>query len=126
MASSIEMSVVTASGKTTQRTGIIMIDANDPIGLVLPEPTAGAQADGGDDGKRLTILSLTPFAHELFAPQSGFNEQGLVGFFDAGSNGAPNGANITVFAYRGAWFVEATRNVTVKHPGVGPPAPPGA
>jgi hypothetical protein len=95
----------TASGAITQKSGIVTLSATSAGVMTLANPTAGAQTAGGDDGKRLAIISKTAFAHTV----------ATVAGISSGSNhkatfGGAIGDMLNLVALGGVWFLEPSIN----------------
>jgi len=99
--------VASADGAITIKEGTIIISKAGVAALTLADPTATA-----DDGKKLTIISVTANAHTVSnAAGSGFNGGGAAS--DVGTFGGAKGDNFQVIAYQGVWYVNYLRNVTL-------------
>lgn len=102
-----ESRVASADGAVSIKDGTVFITKGSAAALTLADPT-----NVTDDGKRLTILSTTAFAHTVSnAAGSGFNQGGTAS--DVATFGAARGNNLTVRAYGGKWFVESSVGVTL-------------
>lgn len=100
-------SVFSADGAIVQKSGLVVITKGSAAALTLADPTAGT-----DDGKRLTIISGTAFAHTVSnAAGSGFNAGGAGS--DVGTFGAAIGNGLALRAYGGKWLVERNTGVTL-------------
>jgi len=99
---------VAASGAISVKTGLVTISkADDPAELTIADPATPA-----DDGKRLTILSLTAKAHTVSnAAGSGFNGGGAAS--DIATFGAAIGNSMEIVAIGGKWYVLRLTNVTL-------------
>jgi len=103
--------IAAADGAVTQRSGTVFITKATAAALTIANPVAGDPAAGGDDGKRLTVISTTAAAHTLTRATTGFND-GSTGA-DVGTFGGAKGDNIAIVAYAGRWYIESKVNVTV-------------
>jgi hypothetical protein len=98
--------LVAADGAVTQKSGIVLITKGSAAVLTIAAPTAG-----DDDGKELTIVSTTAFAHTLTNASPGFNNNGAAS--DVGTFGAAKGNGVSLVAYNGAWYVIGNIGVTL-------------
>lgn len=106
-----DFTTAAADGAVTQRSGTVFITKGTAAALTIANPVSGHPDAGGDDGKRLTLISTTAAAHTLTRSTTGFNDGGSGS--DVATFGAAIGNAITIIAYGGKWYVEATRNVTL-------------
>ena len=93
--------------------GVVRIGANvctTAIALTIPDPTAGLQEDGGDDGKRLTVVDTVGAAHTL-TPTTPFGNGGANEAKATFS--AVIGDSISLIAYGGFWFITGKHQATV-------------
>ena len=89
-----------ASGAIALKEGTVVITKAGIAAMTLAAPTAGAQTAGGDDNKKLTILSTTAFAHTITTPANGLNGSLHICTFAANV-----GSAIELIAYNGAWYM---------------------
>ena len=96
-----------ANGAIASKAGLVMITKTGSLAaLTLAAPTAGT-----DDGKMLTIVAATAFAHTVTNASPGFNNAGASG--DVATFGGAIGDSMQVVAYNGRWHVFCVRNVTL-------------
>lgn len=92
-----------ASGAITQKLGTVSISAGSAAAMTLAAPTSGA-----DDGKRLTIISLSAFAHTVV---------GAVGYSGTSNKTATFGAGVgnmlKLIALGGVWYQEPSIGITI-------------
>jgi hypothetical protein len=88
------------------RAGFVIITKGSVAVLTLAAPTPGI-----DDGKRLTIIAGTAFAHTVTQTTPGFNNGGTAS--DVGTFGAAIGNCMELAAYNGVWYTIQLRNVTL-------------
>lgn len=92
-----------ASGAITQKSGTVKLTAASAEAMTLAPPTAGV-----DDGKHLTILSTTAFAHTVV---------GTVGYSGTANKTATFGAAIgnmlKLVAINGVWYQEPSTGITI-------------
>jgi len=92
-----------ASGAITQKLGTVNITAGSAAAMTLAPPTSGA-----DDGKRLTILSTTAFAHTVV---------GTVGYSGTSNKtatfAAAIGSMLKLVAIAGVWYQEPSTGITI-------------
>lgn len=99
--------VVSADGAITIKDGVVVITKGSAAAVTLADPTATT-----DDGKILTVISATAYAHTLSnAAGSGFNGGGSGS--DVGTFGGAKGDGIVLMAYQGDWYVVSKTNVTL-------------
>lgn len=105
--------LASASGAVSLKSGTLVITKTGSLAaLTIADPTSGAPSAGGDDGKELTVIAGTAYAHTLSnAAGSGFNSGGSAS--DVGTFGGAIGDNIQLIAYGGKWLVKSVRNVTL-------------
>lgn len=99
-----ETQALVADGAITIKSGICTI-AKTVAGVVaatLANPTAGLQADGGDDFKRLTIISNQTQANTVTVT-GGFGNGG--GGEDIATASGVVGDTLDLIAYGGYWYV---------------------
>lgn len=85
------------------------LNSDVPLQLTLAAPIGRSRSDGGDDGKRLKLTTLTAQAHVITCP-IGFNAKassGTITFTGA------IGDSCVVEAYGGNWYVTDNNGVTV-------------
>jgi hypothetical protein len=99
--------VASADGAIGLKSGTVFVTKAGVCAMTLADPVATL-----DDGKTLSVVSVTANAHTLSnAAGSGFNGGGAAS--DVGTFGGAKGDNIRVVAYQGVWYVERTVNVTL-------------
>lgn len=98
--------VASANGAINVKEGTVLVTKTSAAALTLAAPTSG-----NDDGKRLVILSTTPFAHTVTQTTPGFNN--LAGSGDVATYGAAAGNSLTVVAYGGVWYAVNVTGVTI-------------
>lgn len=103
--------VVTLSGTTDAivvKTGTVMVlNASAADLMTLANPTSGGPGIG-DDGKTLTIISNTAFAHTITTGAHGINGNKNIATF-----GAAIGNLIELKAYNGAWYMVLQIGITL-------------
>jgi len=100
-------------GAISITSGIVTISSNlcnTAIALTLPDPTSGAQEDGGDDFKYLQIVDTAGAAHTV-TPTTPFGNGGS-GEAKATFSGVV-GDSIKLRAYGGYWYIVGKHQVTV-------------
>lgn len=100
-----EAQTLTDTGAISIKNGIVKLNKAGAIAATLANPT-----DVTDDGKRLTILSLTAQAHTVTVT-GGFGN-GSTGEDVATFSGAI-GDNINLIASGGYWYITGAHQVTV-------------
>lgn len=78
----------------------------DACTLATPTP-------GTDDGKILTVVSTTAFAHTITTAANKIAGGGTTAFGDTLTFAAKQGASCTLLSYGGIWYVLALVNVTL-------------
>lgn len=106
-----QFATIGANGAISQRSGTLLVTKGTACVMTIADPAAGDPAVGGDDGKRLSILSTTAAAHTLTRATTGFNDAGAAG--DVATWGGAVGDCLALLAYGGKWYVESAVNVTV-------------
>jgi hypothetical protein len=101
----LRVTLAAADGAISVKDGIVIITKPGVCVLTLAAPTGGT-----DDGKQLTILSATAFAHTVTQAAPGFNAGG--GASDVATFGGAIGDSIEVVAY-GVWYVKTKTNVSL-------------
>jgi hypothetical protein len=99
-----ELQDIVANGAITIKSGVVRI-AKTVAGVVavtLANPTTGAQEDGGDDFKRLTIISNQTQANTVTVT-GGFGNGG--GGEDVATASGVVGDTLELMAYGGYWYV---------------------
>lgn len=100
-----------ANGAIAQKEGTVTISKGSAAAMTLADPTTGAQAGGvGDDGRDLTIVSKTAFAHVIT----------IAGGIAGGSNntitlGGAVGDTVSLKAIAGKWYLRPSTNATASH-----------
>src|SRR5205823_11763355 len=102
--------VLSADGAITVKDGRVVITKGSAVAATLAAPVSGLPNAGGDDFKRLTIVSSTAFAHVTTSPVRGFNAKGSSGTC---TFTAAKGNSVVLVAYNGDWYTEASINNTV-------------
>ena len=100
-------------GEISITSGIVTISSNlcnTAIALTLPDPTSGAQEDGGDDFKYLQIVDTTGAAHTV-TPTTPFGNGGADEAVATFSGVV--GDSIKLRAYGGYWYIVGKHQVTV-------------
>jgi len=88
--------VLADDGAISIKRGIVILNKAGAIAATLADPTAAT-----DDGKVLTVFSLTAQAHTVTIA-GGLNGAG--GGADVGTFGGAVGDQFSVFAYNGKWY----------------------
>ena len=104
--------LVVANGAITIKSGVVKI-AKTVAGVVaatLANPTDGAQEDGGDDFKRLTIISDQTQANTVTVT-GGFGNGG--GGEDIAAASGVKGDTLELMAYGGYWYVCGAHQWTI-------------
>jgi hypothetical protein len=100
-----------ANGAIAQKEGTVTISKGSAAAMTLADPASGAQAGAvGDDGRELTIVSKTAFAHVIT----------IAGGIGAGTNntvtlGGAIGDQVNLKAIAGKWFLRPSINATASH-----------
>jgi hypothetical protein len=92
-----------ADGAITQKLGTVTISKGSAAAMTLAAPTSGT-----DDGKHLTILSTTAFAH-VVTGAAGFNG----GANHTATFGAAVGNMLKLVAIGGVWYEEPSTGITL-------------
>lgn len=103
------ISLVAADGAIAAKGGTVFITKGSAAALTLAAPISGDPDSGGDDGKVLSIVSTTAFAHTVTQSAPGFNGATQT----VGTFGAAKGSGLTLIAYGGAWYVVGNVGVTL-------------
>jgi hypothetical protein len=103
-----QIEVESANGAIGIKEGVAFVTKGTAAALTLALPTAGLPAAGGDDGKRLTVLSTTAAAHTVTTPAAGINAASTIATF-----GAAIGNCLNVVAYNGSWRVLPGTGITI-------------
>lgn len=90
---------ISADGAITVKSGLVQISKASAIAATLAAPTAGSISAGGDDGKVLTIVCTTAFAHVVTTPANKINGNKLTNTF---SGTLPNVCEL--IAVGGVWY----------------------
>lgn len=98
--------VASGDGAILARSGSVVITKGSAAALTLAAPVAGI-----DDGKRLTIVTATAFAHTVTNTSPGFNNLGASGDVATFTGAVGNGMEIV--AYNGVWYTVQLRNVAL-------------
>jgi hypothetical protein len=99
--------LASANGAIASKSGVVMITKTGALAaMTLAAPVAGT-----DDGKLLTVVAATAFAHTVTNASPGFNNAGASG--DVATFGGAIGDSMQVVAFNGRWHVLALRNVTL-------------
>lgn len=88
--------VITGDGAITAKGGNVLLTKGSAAAITLAAPTAGA-----DDGKELSIVGTTAFAHVITSGVDGFNAKGSSGTI---TFAASKGSSQTLVAYNGHWY----------------------
>lgn len=110
---SLEHEELDDDGAISITSGIVTIASNlcnTAIALTIPNPTSGAQEDGGDDFKYLQVVDTTGAAHTL-TPATPFGNGGA-NEAKATFSGVV-GDSIKLRAYGGYWYIVGKHQVTV-------------
>lgn len=97
--------VLAVDGAIAIKSGVAYLTKATAGAYTLANPTAGV-----DDGKVVTILSVTAVAHTVTNP-AGFNDGGAS--TDVATFGAAKGNNLVVTAYQGKWYVVTSVGITL-------------
>ncbi len=97
-----KLEIEAAAGAVGIVEGLSVITAGAAIALTLAAPTPGGPGIG-DDGKHLSFLSTTAFAHTVTTPANKINGSKLTATFAAAVD-----SNIEFIAYNGVWYVQNT------------------
>jgi hypothetical protein len=101
---------ITTSGAIVYKGRRILLNAGSGLQLTLAAPISGTRSDGGDDGKRLKVTTLTAQAHVITCSTVGFNAKGSSGTV---TFTAAIGNSCIIEAYKGNWYVTDNNGVTV-------------
>jgi hypothetical protein len=96
------LEIEAASGAIGIKEGLAIITLGSAAALTLAAPTAGGPGVG-DDGKHLSIMSTTAFAHTVTTPANAINGSKHIATFAAAVQ-----SNLELIAYNGAWYVQNT------------------
>jgi len=91
-----------ADGAIAILVGLVLITKGSAAALTLAAPTPGGPGVG-DDGKHLSFMSTTAFAHVVTTPANKINGAKLTATFAAAVAN-----NIEFIAYNGIWYVQNT------------------
>lgn len=89
--------------------GAVFLTKGSAAAITIPAPVAGAYGTG-DDGKEITIISETAFAHVVTCVADGFNAKGSSG--TATASAAANNW-FKIIARNGHWRVIGNLNFTI-------------
>ena len=103
----VESTVVVGAYAIASKNGLVILAGATPTTATLALPVAGRQSAGGDDGKRLTIISGTAQAHTVTTPATGINGGSTTLTFQAAIGNA-----IELIAYGGTWMAAQYTNDT--------------
>lgn len=96
----------TGAGVISIKSGTVYLTASGAATVTLAAPTTGLVTAGGDDGKKLTIISTTAQAHTVTQTTPGFNNGSTAS--DVATFGTAIGNNFEVVAKGGVWYVYGT------------------
>lgn len=100
-----------ANAAITQKHGDVTISKGSAAAMTLADPTTGSQAGGvGDDGKVLTIISKTAFAHVITLATTL-----LSGTNNTITFGGAIGDLVVLKAIAGKWCLMPSINATASH-----------
>lgn len=88
---------IAVDGAITAKQGVVIIQKAGVLAATLAAPALA------DNGRILTILSLTANAHTVTQAAPGFNDGGAGS--DVATFGAAKGNSMTLIAYGGIWYV---------------------
>ena len=94
-----------ADGAVTPKGGVVFVTKGSAAALTLAAPIPGA-----DDGKAVTFIAATAFAHVLTCPTDGFNAKGASG---TATLAAAVGNGLTVTAFNGHWYASGAAGCTI-------------
>lgn len=97
-----------ASGAIAQKEGVVPITAGAAAALTLAAPNPGLPSAGGDDGKILSVISTTAFAHTVTTPANGINGSKHIATFAAAVD-----SFIQLVAYNGVWYATPQNGITL-------------
>lgn len=97
-----------ASGAIAIKEGTVAITKAGVAVMTLAVPTAGSIPSGGDDFKKLEILSTTAQAHTVTTPANGLNGNRLTATFAAAA-----GNSLKLVALGGVWYVVGSTGITL-------------
>lgn len=103
--------VVVLSGSTDVlpvKSGTIMLTTAGVDATTLAAPVAGSAANGGDDGKVLTVVSTAAQAHTITTPTNAINGNKHIATFAAAIANS-----IVLQAYNGIWYMIAQIGITL-------------
>lgn len=100
-ANSLQTEIDTTSGAIGIKSGRVVLQGAGILAMTLAVPTAGLPSAGGDDFKKLQILSVGAFAHTVSTPAGGLNGNKFRATY------AAVGDSIELFAYQGVWYIVA-------------------
>lgn len=93
-------------GAISIKEGTVFVTKASAAALTLAAPTAGAQSAGGDDGRRLTVIDTTGYAHTVTTPANAINGNAHIVTMEAGSPlASAAGTQFVLRAYNGKWYV---------------------
>lgn len=95
--------VYSANGAIAIKNGTAIITKGSACALTLALPTAGT-----DDGKELSVMSTTAFAHTVTTPTNGLNGADHIATF-----GSAAGNCIELVAYNGSWWMKSEIGITL-------------
>lgn len=105
---SFGVQVMTASGAINIKEGLVVLNGTGIIAATLALPTAGLPSAGGDDGRELTVKSVSAFAHTVTTPASGINGSKHI----ATCGGAVTDSQ-DFAAWNGSWWTRAGSGITL-------------
>lgn len=100
--------VASTDGPIDSTKDLVVITKGSAAALTLAAPVAGAASVGGDDGKELSVLSTTAFAHTVTTPANKINGNKLTATFAAAV-----GNIVEFYAYNGVWYVKNQTGITL-------------
>jgi len=95
---------LTGDGAITIRDGLVVLSKGSAAAITITAPATS------DNGKQLTIITLTAQAHVITSATVGFNAKGSSGTC---TYTAAIGNSVTLDAYNGNWYASVKTGVTL-------------
>ena len=92
--------VESGDGAIGIKDGVAIITKGSAAALTLVAPAAGLPNAGGDDGRKLKVVSTTAFAHVVTCPANKINGNKL-----SATLAAAAGSAFELVAYNGVWYL---------------------
>jgi hypothetical protein len=87
---------------------VAYLKAGSAAAMTLPQPIAGAQSAGGNDGMSLKIVALDAFAYTVTTALLGFNGSTHIATWTAAISNS-----LTLEAFGGTWYATGLSGVAL-------------